>query len=147
MIRPMVWEKHYDEFQELEKPYERLAEWIAFPQAAFDAKVRLSGPTVLDKRLSYCIYVDAKTTTPYFIHNLYELLAFMAHPRHRLSQIQVLTHQHPYPKGFKMIPLPWEEVKIAEFRTMRWERPLARPLAITVDGKNYHTGIEGRAWW
>ena len=135
--------EHWDEFQELERPWETLEEWLSAPTLAFDAKVRLTGTTITDPDRSYCIYKAAHVTTPYIIHNLYELIAFMAHPRHELSMLDIVTRDHPEPRGFKMIPLPWREVKLAVIRTFRG----GRPLAIFLNGESYHTGTEGRPWW
>ena len=135
--------EHLDQFQELQHPWEMLEEWLKEDTCVFDAKVRLTGPTVLDARMSYCIYKAADITTPYIVHNLYELIAFMAHPRHQLGVIIINTRQHPRPSGFKMIPLPWEEVKIAMVQAKR----APRPLHIYLDGQTYHTGTEGRPWW
>ena len=137
--------EHWDEFQEFIEPYAtaHLESWLKADSLAFDAKVRFSGPTVMDVRKSYCIYKGPDVTTPYIVHNLYELIAFMAHPRHGLNMIDITTRDHPKPKGFKMIPLPWEEVKLAVIRTYKGNRP----LAIFLNGESYHTGTEGRPWW
>ena len=135
--------EHWDVFQELERPWETLGVWLRAIELAFDAKVRLHGPTVTDPQLSYCIYKGPDVTTPYIVHNLHELIAFIAHPRHGLSMIDIVTRDHPKPKGFKMIPLPWEEVKLAVIRTFKGPRP----VVIFLNGETYHTGAEGRPWW
>ena len=136
---------HWDVFQELHYPWLTLEQWLKDDMLNFDAKVRLQGPTVLDTQLSYCIYKSAHETTPYIVHNLYELIAFMAHPRFALTLIAVDYRAHPKPQGFKMIPLPWSEVYLAEIHTNRvGER---KPLIIVVNGAPYHTGVEGRSWW
>ena len=135
--------EHWDVFQELDHPWLTLENWLHAPELAFDAKVRLTGPTVTDPRFSYCVYKGPDVYTPYIVHSLYELIAFMAHPRHELSMIDITTRDHPKPKGFKMIPLPWGEVKLAVIRTFRGRRP----LAIFLNGESYHTGTEGRPWW
>lgn len=135
--------EHWDVFQECEHPWETLEEWLKDERVTFDAKVRISGPTILDARFSYCIYKAEDVTTPYIIHNLHELVAFMAHPRHQLGVINIETRLHPLPKGFKMIPLPWEEVRIATVYAAREPRP----LLIWLNGLPYRTGVEGRPWW
>lgn len=135
--------EHWDEFQECERPWETLDTWLRAHHLSFDAKVRFTGPTVLDPNLSYCIYKGPDVTTPYFVHNIWELIAYMAHPRHGLSMIDVNTRRHPLPKGFKMIPLPWDEVFLAIIHTFRGDRP----LSVFLDGQSVHTGTEGRPWW
>lgn len=136
---------HFDELQEALMPWSTLAVWLGEgPEMQFDAKVRRHGPSVLDPHVSYCVYHGPTTYTPYFILNLYELIAFCAHPRHGLAAITVTTRTHPWPQGFKMIPLPWDEVELAVVTTTRGQR---HPLRITLDGMPYHTGIEGRPWW
>ena len=135
--------EHWDVFQELSDPWPELEKWLQAPALAFDAKVRLHGPTIVDPWFSYCIYKGPDVTTPYIIHNLHQLIGFMAHPRHGLSMIDIVTRDHPKPKGFKMIPLPWSEVRLAVIRTYKGNRP----LAIFLNGESYHTGTEGRPWW
>ena len=135
--------EHWDVFQELDHPWLTLENWLRAPELVFDAKVRLHGTTVTDPLRSYSVHKAAHITTPYLVHNLYEMIAFMAHPRHGLSMIDIVTRDHPQPKGFKMIPLPWSEVQIAVIRTYKGDRP----LAIFLNGESYHTGTEGRAWW
>lgn len=134
---------HLDTFQELLNPYEVLEEWLT-QDVHFDAKVRLSGPTILDPMRSYCIYKGPHVTTPYFIHNVYELIAFMAHPRFGLGTLRIEARPHPLPVGFKMIPLPWEEVYLANMYAYHGVRPLILSLTIT---DRLHQGAEGRAWW
>jgi hypothetical protein len=136
--------EYWDVFQELEHPWETLEQWVQCEELAFDAKVRLHGPTVLDARFSYCIYKGPDVTTPYIVHNLYELIAFLAHPRHGLRRINVMYRLHPLPLGFKMLPLPWAEVYLATLYTWRGPRT---PLVICVNGARWHTGAEGRSWW
>lgn len=135
--------EHLDQFQELKHPWEMLEEWLKEDTCVFDAKVRLTGPTVLDARMSYCIYKAADITTPYIVHNLYEMVAFMAHPRHGLNFIDIAVSPHSLPKGFKMIPLHWDDVYIATVYTLRGPRP----LVIEINGERVHTGTEGRPWW
>ena len=135
--------EHLDEFQELPYPWETLARWLRTGDLHFDAKVRRQGPTVLDPLVSYCVYHGPKIYTPYIVHNLYELIAFIAHPRHEIHWLEIVTRPHPKPKGFKIIPLPWEEVEIAEITATHGPEP----IVVMLNANVYHTGQWGREWW
>lgn len=139
--------EYWDVLQEQPDPWAVLNEWLrADPETlVFDAKVRRHGPSVLDPDRSYCVYKGPGIITPYFVLNLWELLAALAHPRYARQEIRVTTRPHPLPTGFKMLPLPWAEVELAVVVVTRGAR--AAGLTITLNGAPVPTGAEGRPWW
>ena len=73
---------------------------------SFDARVKFSGSTILDKELSYFYYHDTGKTNHYVVHNIYEFLNFLSTPKFNFDKIYLNLYK---PKKITSAYLPFKK--------------------------------------